>query len=174
MNWHPLDAHTYGSSEEMIRDGNRRRQALMGRQTPINIMDRKSLGDEIDRLHQAVLSLRAENRALKKTIDEKTDLISNHEQTINRLTNSDDVVTGRRPVKDIVTSVLEEFPGVSYAQVISGSRTASIVEARHTCVYAVHKARPDLSLPQIGKLIGGRDHTSILHCIRKMEARLNG
>lgn len=173
MIYQPMETQTYETGEDIITAGHARRQALMGgRQQPINIAERKSLGDEIDRLNKAVLALRAENRELKKQLDEKNDLISSHEQAINRLTNSDDEVTGRRPVKEIIISVLEEFPEVSYAQVIGASRSIPIVEARHTCVYAVHRARSDLSLPQIGKLFGGRDHTSILHCIRKMARKM--
>lgn len=175
MIYQPMETKTYETGEDIISAGHARRQALMGgRQQPINIAERKSLGDEISNLHKEIIALRTENRDLRRQLDEKLDIISSHEQAINLLTNSDDEITGRRPVKEIVISALEDFPGVSYAQVIGPSRSAQIVEARHTCVYSVHKARPDLSLPQIGKLFGGRDHTSILHCIRKMEARFNG
>lgn len=172
MIYQPLDVQRYETGEEIISTGHARRQALIGRQQPINIAERKTLGDTISSLNQAILALRAENRALQQTIQEKDNIIHAHEQAINRLTNSDDEVTGRRPVKKIITSVLEDFPDVSYAQVIGASRSVPIVEARHTCVYAVHKARPDLSLTNIGNLFGGRDHTSILHCIRKMARKM--
>lgn len=172
MIYQALDVQRYETGEEIISTGHARRQALMGRQQPINIAERKTLGDTISNLNKAILALRAENRALKQTIDEKDNLINAHEQAINRLTKSDDEIAGRRPVKEIISSVLEDFPDVSYAQVIGASRSVPIVEARHTCVYAVHKARSDLSLTQIGNLFGGRDHTSILHCIRKMARKM--
>lgn len=172
MNYPPLKAQAYETGSDIISAGHARRQALMGVTQPINIAERKTLGDQIGHLNETILSLRAENRDLKRQLDEKNDLIASHEQAINRLTNSDDEVTGRRSVKEIVVSVLEDFPDISYSQVIGASRNSAIVEARHTCVYAVHIARPDLSLPQIGKLFGGRDHTSILHCIRKMARKM--
>jgi len=171
----PISANVPLSVAEMIEDGKNRRAALMGgKKSFVTVSERKKLQDEISRLSDAVVTLRIENKRLVEAVDEKNAVIKAQEQTINWLTMSDDGTAHRRTVKEIILDTLNEFPAVSYAQVIGASRTYSIVEARHTCVFAVHKARPDLSLPQIGKLFGGRDHTSILHCIRKMEARLNG
>ena len=175
MNYQLLSVENYQSVSDMQEDAKRRRQALMGGQKGIvTVAERKKLQDEISRLNEMVLGLKAENAHLADVVVEKDAIIYAHEQTINNLTNSDDGTENRRTVKEIVLGTLNEFPRVSYAQVVGASRTHSVVEARHTCIYAVHRARPDLSLTQIGKLFGGRDHTSILHCIRKMEAGLGG
>lgn len=47
------------------------------------------------------------------------------------------------------------------------SRTPGMVHARHIAMYLV-RARTSLSLPQIGRLFGGRDHTTVLHAVRKI------
>ncbi len=57
--------------------------------------------------------------------------------------------------------------GVSYAQVMSKSRSRPIVKARAEAMWALKDWKPSLSLPQIGRMIGGRDHTTVLHALRK-------
>jgi chromosomal replication initiation ATPase DnaA len=39
---------------------------------------------------------------------------------------------------------------------------------------AAYQQRPDLSLPQLGKMFGGRDHTTILYAVRKAGAYRGG
>lgn len=56
--------------------------------------------------------------------------------------------------------------GVSFGEVLGPSRNRSIVAVRHAAIRAVVNARPDMSLPQIGRVFN-RDHTSILHAMRK-------
>lgn len=77
----------------------------------------------------------------------------------------------RKPVKEIVAEVLKHHPGVTWADVIGKHRRHVVVEARHECMYAVHKQRKDMSYPLMGRLFGGRDHTTVLHAVWKMQAR---
>ena len=160
-----------------ITEGQRQAKALReklmgGGRNFVNAAERKSLQDEITRLSAQVIALRAETRSLQERLDEKDSIIRAHEQSINGLTASNDASFSRRPAKDIITDVLRDFPGITYAQVMGPGRSIPIVEARHTCILAVHRARPDLSFPQLGAIFGGRDHTTILFAVRKMEARL--
>jgi hypothetical protein len=62
--------------------------------------------------------------------------------------------------------------GVSRADILGTDRRARIVEARHLAMYAVHDVIRTLSLPVVGRLFGGRDHTTVLHAVRKIEQRL--
>lgn len=50
------------------------------------------------------------------------------------------------------------------------SRSRHIVAVRHEAIAAVHVARPDLSLPALGRIFN-RDHTSILFALRKLGVR---
>jgi len=143
-----------------------------GVRNSLNAAERKKLHDEISRLCEQVNTLDAEARAMRERLDEKDSIIRAHELTINSLTAGDDASGVRRPAKDIIGDVLRDFPGITYAQVMGPGRSNKIVEARHTCILAVHKARPDMSFPQLGAIFGGRDHTTILFAVRKMEARL--
>lgn len=51
------------------------------------------------------------------------------------------------------------------------SRVASVVEARHLAMWEVHQRCRHLSIAQIGRLFGNRDHTTALFAIRKIERR---
>jgi len=51
------------------------------------------------------------------------------------------------------------------------SRKAPLVAARHTAMYLLYR---ELALPyeQIGRIFGGRDHTTAMHAVEKMEAMM--
>lgn len=76
----------------------------------------------------------------------------------------------RRPVKDIIADVLRDFPDVTWAEIQGIRRTRHLITPRHRCMYEVYKQRPDLSLPAVGKIFGGRDHTTILNAVNKVTA----
>lgn len=79
--------------------------------------------------------------------------------------------TGKRPVAEIVAEVLVNFPGVSWKEVQGIRRQRNLVIPRRLCMYQVAEQRPDLSLPRIGKIFG-RDHTTILHAVRKLRQEM--
>jgi chromosomal replication initiator protein len=45
------------------------------------------------------------------------------------------------------------------------------LSARQVAIYLTRELT-DLSLPQIGRLYGGRDHSTVLNSIRRVEARI--
>lgn len=57
------------------------------------------------------------------------------------------------------------------SELVGASRKAPLTAARHTAMYLLYK---DLSLPyeQVGRLFGGRDHTTVIHAVEKIEERL--
>jgi chromosomal replication initiation ATPase DnaA len=79
-------------------------------------------------------------------------------------------VVRKKPVGDIVNEVLKKYPGVTWEDLISVRRTRVFIKPRHMAMTAVHEQRPDLSFPAIGRIFGGRDHTTILHAVRKTQA----
>lgn len=83
-------------------------------------------------------------------------------------TSEDDEPTDRRrSVPDIVAEVLADYPDVTWADVKGIRRCRNLIEPRFACIRAVFDERQDLSLPKIGKIFGGRDHTTILNALRK-------
>jgi chromosomal replication initiator protein len=73
-------------------------------------------------------------------------------------------------VEEIQQQVAERF-GISRAELIGTSRAATPLRARQVAIYLTREMT-DLSLPQIGRLYGGRDHSTVLNSLRRVEARL--
>jgi chromosomal replication initiator protein len=62
--------------------------------------------------------------------------------------------------------------GISRAELVGTSRAATPLRARQVAILLTREAT-DLSLPQIGRLYGGRDHSTILNALRRAEATLS-
>jgi chromosomal replication initiator protein len=61
--------------------------------------------------------------------------------------------------------------GVEKAKLLSQSRAGPLVEARQLAMYLTRELT-DLSLPQIARSFKRRDHTTVLHALRRVESRL--
>lgn len=61
--------------------------------------------------------------------------------------------------------------GVTVEEIMGEARDRRRSHARQHAYWEVRRLRPHLSLPQIGAIFGGRDHTTILHGIRQHEQR---
>jgi chromosomal replication initiator protein len=57
---------------------------------------------------------------------------------------------------------------VSRADILSSRRTATVVRPRQIAMF-LSKVLTLRSLPEIGRRFGGRDHTTVLHAVRKIE-----
>jgi hypothetical protein len=71
-------------------------------------------------------------------------------------------------VEAIQRSTLTEFPNITFADLKSQRRNKTAVRARQIAMYLA-KTMTEQSLPEIGRRFGGRDHTTILHGVRKIE-----
>jgi chromosomal replication initiation ATPase DnaA len=78
---------------------------------------------------------------------------------------------GYRSVESIMKIVCLHF-GVSRIDVLSDRRTADIVRPRQIAMYLA-KRLTLRSLPEIGRRFGGRDHTTVLHAVRKTQSLLD-
>jgi chromosomal replication initiator protein len=74
------------------------------------------------------------------------------------------------PVEVIQERVSTAF-GISRAELVGSSRAREPLNARQVAIYLTRELT-DLSLPQIGRLYGGRDHSTVLNAIRRAEARV--
>jgi chromosomal replication initiator protein len=74
----------------------------------------------------------------------------------------------RIKIEDIQKLVATHF-NVSRADILSSRRTANVVRPRQIAMY-LSKALTLRSLPEIGRRFGGRDHTTVLHAVRKIDA----
>jgi chromosomal replication initiator protein len=86
-----------------------------------------------------------------------------------------DLVRTREPrrvkIEDIQKLVATRY-NVSRADILSERRTAAVVKPRQIAMY-LSKALTPRSLPEIGRRFGGRDHTTVLHAVRKIEKAIS-
>ena len=87
-----------------------------------------------------------------------------------------EVVPRHRPsqptsVEEIQQRVAECF-GIARAELVGSSRAATPLRARQVAIFLT-RDMTDLSLPQIGRLYGGRDHSTVLNSLRRVEASLD-
>jgi chromosomal replication initiator protein len=73
----------------------------------------------------------------------------------------------RIKIEDIQKLVATHF-NVSRADILSSRRTANVVKPRQIAMYLAKILTPR-SLPEIGRRFGGRDHTTVLHAVRKID-----
>ena len=64
-----------------------------------------------------------------------------------------------------------DFFGLTDAELVSSRQTASLVLPRHIFFYLC-RANTLRSLMDIGGFIGGRDHATVLHGVKKIEKRI--
>ncbi len=83
-----------------------------------------------------------------------------------------DLVRVRDPKRVKIEEIQKLVAGhysVSRADILSSRRTAVVVRPRQIAMY-LSKVLTLRSLPEIGRRFGGRDHTTVLHAVRKIEA----
>jgi chromosomal replication initiator protein len=87
-----------------------------------------------------------------------------------------DLVGAREPrrirIEDIQKIVARHY-NVSKHDLLSARRTRTIVRPRQIAMYLAKVLTPR-SLPEIGRRFGGRDHTTVLHAVRKIEGMIEG
>ena len=73
----------------------------------------------------------------------------------------------RITVDDIQKATAEHF-GLKQADLLSERRTRAVARPRQAAMYLA-KQMTTRSLPDIGRRFGGRDHTTVLHAVRRIE-----
>lgn len=83
---------------------------------------------------------------------------------------SNGLLTPRKTVMSVVRRVSNES-GVSVADIIGPRRFGGMVRARQL---VMHRAKQEgFSLTQIGRALGGRDHTTVMHGQQRVQARID-
>lgn len=77
------------------------------------------------------------------------------------------------PRKAFVIERAREF-GFTLAELTAKSRRTDLVYARQMIMMEVKDKWPEISLPELGRLFGGFDHTTILHALRRAEDYRSG
>lgn len=77
------------------------------------------------------------------------------------------IETVLNPVRRIQHVVCEAY-GVSMGQLLGVERIANIVRPRQVAMY-LSRTLTSCSMPDLARRFGGRDHTTVMHAVRKIE-----
>ncbi len=72
---------------------------------------------------------------------------------------------------ETIMNATSNYFSISMDDLTGASRVATIAGARQIAMYLCRELT-DLSLPKIGAKFGGRDHTTVLHSVRKINERM--
>lgn len=72
---------------------------------------------------------------------------------------------------ETIMAVTCEFYGVSLEELKGSSRSRKLVDARQVAMYLTRELT-DMSLPKIGAGFGNRDHSTVMHSVRKITKRI--
>ena len=78
-----------------------------------------------------------------------------------------DVLTKQNTPLSMVRNMCAKF-GVAFDDVMAATRTRAVVFARQKIMYVL-KTSTNLTLTEIGRLVGGRDHASVLYALSQIE-----
>lgn len=81
------------------------------------------------------------------------------------------------PAKRSARSIMLEVAarhGLGVEDLTGPRRSVRLVEARHEAMAAVATERPDMSLVQIGRIFGKRDHTTVFYALGKRGVKREG
>ena len=89
------------------------------------------------------------------------------EWAINEIISSKDKIISAEYIQETVS----KYFNVDVKDLVGQKRSADIVFPRQIAMYLC-RSIPQISLPQIGKDFGGRDHTTVLHACNKIEKEI--
>ena len=142
----------------------------------------------------AILQLKAERERLTIPHDVIEFVASKFDQSVRELegalvrvvawseltAQSIDQELAERALQDLIPQTDHEIPpqlimeqtaeyfSLSTGDLVSKSRSRPLTQARHIAMYLMRECT-GLSLVKIGEIFGGRDHTTVLHAVRRIE-----
>ena len=152
----------------------------------INILNRKALESSTKKIPKEVLVFIAQNftnnireleGALNRVISH-SDVYNYDDITLERATDALDALLKYKKQTDKKTdnyenllSIIANFYNITINDLISNQRKQTFVLPRHITMYIL-KNHYNLPFAKIGKILGGRDHTTIMNGCLKIEQEL--
>lgn len=73
------------------------------------------------------------------------------------------------PAVSEIQSVVAHGFGIDVSEMYSQRRSRAVARPRQAAMYLAKRKTP-YSLPMIGRLFGGRDHTTVIHAVNRVES----
>ena len=71
-------------------------------------------------------------------------------------------------IEDIQRRVADYYQ-IKFADLLSARRAREVARPRQVAMYLAKRLTPR-SLPEIGRRFGGRDHTTVMHAVKRIDA----
>ena len=87
-----------------------------------------------------------------------------------------DIIGSSKPrtiTVDEIINVTSETFGVTVEELIGPSRRRPLVNARQICMYVIRELKPETSFPTIARSFGNRDHTTVMHAVKKVRGLMD-
>lgn len=116
----------------------------------------------IRELEGSLIKLSAYSEVMKVDIDM---------EMVKELLVLSDSANEKRITLEHITRTTAQFYKITLADIKSKTRTKQITNARHVAMYLSQKVI-NSKLQEIGKYFSGRDHTSVMHAIKKVKSSI--
>lgn len=86
-----------------------------------------------------------------------------------------DFITGRNSREITPSMIIEQtaaYFGLEVEEIMSTDRSRTVVNSRQIAMYLCRELT-ELSLPKVGEAFGGRDHTTVMHAVKKIGNTIN-
>lgn len=128
--------------------------------------------EEVTRLAAEAVRAEAARAIREKIAQDRRDA---EDERLRELTRAyrlsfDNKARPKRTVREIQADVAKAS-GVTVDDILGSRRQIEVVIARQVAMWFA-KHETNLSFPALGRLFGGRDHTTILHACRKIDRRI--
>ncbi len=157
-----LAAEVHATSYELRLGILQARVERMGKesQVPARVLEflAHKISGSVRELEGALTSLvaHATLRGREITLDSCQDILRDKLRTV-----------GRRVTIDEIQKVVAEYYNIRVSEMSSARRAQVVVRPRHVAMYLA-KELTQRSLPEIGRRFGNRDHTTVLHAVRRV------
>jgi chromosomal replication initiator protein len=190
--------HLHGSGKQIVIASDRPPHELSGLEERLVSRFRWGLCVDVQppdlETRIAILQLKAEREGIRVPPDVVEFVASKFDQSVRELEGAlvrvvawseltgqqIDTELAERALQDLIPQTENEIPpplileetakyfSLSIADLMSKSRSRPLTQARHIAMYLTRECT-GLSLVKIGEIFGGRDHTTVLHGINKVE-----
>lgn len=79
---------------------------------------------------------------------------------------------GKEITPAMIINETANYFGISADDILSADRSRTVVEPRQIAMYLCRELT-SLSLPKVGSAFGGRDHTTVMHAVKKITSSMN-
>ncbi len=150
-------------------------------ETRIAILRKKAQADKLnipyDVLDYIANYIDSNIRELEGALVRLVAYATHNHKTLNLSTASEalkDILPPPRPKKitiEMIQKAVAKYYDLELSEILSKKRNKQMVFPRHVAMYLCRKLT-DASYPQIGDQFGGRDHTTVIHAMEKMERQV--